>query len=293
MKRDALSWVLGGWMPAVLLVVTGVAVLRLTCPGCVDQSRANTNCELTADRSFAIDVNNPAQWRHLVRDAQLAEELAVQYGDANFYRWAFPARTAASGPVQTSDTHADNVRAQVACLARLNAVIASAHAVTAEQIAVARGARSRVRDGMVLLLFVPLYAAACGSVCRRFRNLIHAEGLWPRLIARAVASVSIAPLGLNLFFLWTRIFEGGRVRNPQGHFGARAASLNYWSYPVVAALLIGGVVAFWIVAALSSQELDDAPPARGFLTDYPVSKGEEAAEGPRTGVMPSIKKDLS
>ena len=267
MKRGALSWVLGGWMPAVLLVVTGVAGLRLTCPGCVDQSRANTNCELTADRPFTIDVNNRAQWRHLVSDAQLAEELAVQYGDANFYRWAFPTRTAASGPVQTSDTHADNVRAQVACLARLDAVIANAHAVTAAQIAVARGTRSRVRDGMVLLLFVPLYAAACASVCRRFRNLIHAEGLWPRLITRAVASVSIAFLGLNLFFLWTRIFEGGRVRNPQGHFGVRAASLNQWSYPYVAVLLIGGVAAFWIVATVSQQEPATPPPARGLLTD--------------------------
>ena len=235
------------------LAAMGVAIIRLVCPGCVDRSRANSGCEWTADTQFTVDVTNRAHWRHLVGDAQLAEELAVRYADVHFYRWAFPVRTAASGPMQTSDTHADNVRAQGTCLARLDLAIQGAHAVSPGQIATARAARSRFFDTMVLLVFSPLYLAAASTVCTRFHNLLFAHARSIRLIALALSSVSIGALGVICFALWQGIMEGIRVGNPGGHFGFRAAAHNYWSYQYVGALFAGGNVMFWIMVFFSHR----------------------------------------
>ena len=66
--------------------------------------------------------------------------------------------------MQTSETHADNVRAQGTCLARLDVAIQDAHAVAAGQSLPLVGARNRVFDMMVLLLFSPLYIAAASTV---------------------------------------------------------------------------------------------------------------------------------
>lgn len=237
------------WAIVVGMVGIGIAATRVVCPGCVDHSRANSNCEWAGDTAFRIEVTDGRQWRHLVGDAQLAEELAVRYADARFYRWAFPVRTEASGPVQTSDTHADNVRAQRTCLDRLGAVIENAHAVTAEEVEAARGARNPVFDTIVLLLFAPLYLSAARAVCLQFGTMLVAGTPRLRIIAVAIMSVSISALGLNAFFLWQKVMEGMRVGNPDGHFGYRAAAHNYWSAPFGATLLVCGILVFWMIAA--------------------------------------------
>lgn len=251
-KRQALSWVLSDWMPGILVVVT-VAVLRVTCPGCVDQSRANSNCEWTADRRFPIDVNNRAQWRHLVSDAQLAEEIAIRYGDAKFYRWAFPIRTETSGPIQTSDTHADNVRAQLACLARLNAAIENIHGVTSLQRTVASRQRNALFDSLVILSFLPVYAVGVRRVCERFGNVLRAEAPSVRLSANAIGSIVFSGVGLGLFRVWQPLMDGVRTGNPDGHGGFRAAAENYWSSPFVVSWLTAGAILFWFVAFASRR----------------------------------------
>jgi len=238
---------------AAALAAIGAALIRLVCPGCVDRPRANSGCEWTADTEFPVDVTNRAHWRHLVGDAQLAEELAVRYADVHFYRWAFPVRTAASGPMQASGTHADNVRAQSTCLARLDEAIQETHAVSPGQIATARAARNGFFDTMVLLVFSPLYLAAASTVCTKFRNLLFAHARTIRFIALALSSVSIGALGVICFSLWQGIMEGMRVGNPEGHFGFRAAAHNYWSYQYVGALFAAGNVMFWIVALSSHR----------------------------------------
>jgi phage shock protein PspC (stress-responsive transcriptional regulator) len=260
MSRRSLSRVLIGWLPAILLVVTSVAVLRLTCPGCVDQARANTDCELIADRPSKIDVSISAQWRHLVSDAQLAEELAVQYADAKFYRWAYPIRTATSGPVQTSETHADNVRAQVDCLARLNTVIEDLHGVTSLQRTLANQQRSVLFDSLVVLSFLPMYVLGVRTVCERLGGLLRADAPVVRVSAVAISSIISSGVGLVAFRVWWAMMEGMRVANPDGHFGFRAAAHNYWSSIFVASWLAVGVLLFWFVA-FAFRRVDDSPSA--------------------------------
>src|SRR5258706_9480862 len=61
-------------------------LLLVAVPGGIDRSRVNANCEWTGDSSFPIDQQNTAHQQHLVADAQLAEELAIRYADAEHKR---------------------------------------------------------------------------------------------------------------------------------------------------------------------------------------------------------------
>lgn len=227
------------WFLLAVLTVGGVGATYLACPGCVNRNRANTACQWTGDSSFAIDARNPTQWRHLITDAQLAEELAVRYADAQHpHRYGFEAFAA----------HSENVRAQIICLAHLVPAIQTAHGVTANEVAVARGARSPAFDSLVVLLFLPLYGSAVTTVCRRFRNVLLADARYVRIVAQTLTAVPVSCLGLVSLYLWWTLMEGMRVGNPEGHMGTRAAAENYWTPQYVAAVLVGGMVLFQLVA---------------------------------------------
>jgi hypothetical protein len=72
-----------------------------------------------------------------------------------------------------------------------------------------------------------------------------------RLVALTLASVSMACLGLLSFYLWWSVMEGMRVGNPNGHMSTfRAAAHNYWTHQYVGALFVGGMLLFWVVAAV-------------------------------------------
>lgn len=247
------------WILAVLLALSGGIATRLTCWGCVDQTRANRKCELSGDVPLRIDVSNQAQWRHLVSDAQLAEELAVQYADAKFYRWAFPVRNSASGPTQTSDTHADNVHAQEVCLAQLSQSIQTLHAVTGEQVAAARQSRSATFDGLVLASFTPLFILAALSVRDGLSHLLFADAGWVRTASRVWTAVSVSGLGLLAFRLWWTVFEGIRVGNPTGHMGLRMSSLHYWTPLWVVLLFTAAVTIFGGIVLIRTGTGSEAP----------------------------------
>src|SRR5437868_7115262 len=76
---------LGSFVLLVAAVLTGVGTAT-HCPGCLDRSRINKSCEWTGDSAFPIDWQNAAHRKHLVADAQLAEDLAIRHGDAEFNR---------------------------------------------------------------------------------------------------------------------------------------------------------------------------------------------------------------
>lgn len=246
-----MRFTLPSWVIVLTLVALGVAATRLVCPGCVDRTRRNAACVWTGDSIFPVETGNSAHWQHLIVDAQLAEELAVEYADANFSRWAVTGK-----PRIEFGTHAQNVRAQGTCLARLDAAIESAHAVSVEQIASARRARNPVFDLVVVLLFVPLYGAAAKKVCGVCRNVLFADARFVRFFAFILTSVSVSGLGLLAFALWRIVMEGMRVGNPGDHMGNRAAG-NYWSHEYAAALFMGGVLLFWVVSVLASREAAD------------------------------------
>ena len=108
-------------------VVAWLAIAAL--PGCIDRDRVNTNCEWMGDTRFPIDSRNAGHQDHLVRDAQLAEELATRYADAEHERrFGYGGH---GGLVDNGRVHHD-------CLARLVAAIQTNHGVTSEQVRLLR-----------------------------------------------------------------------------------------------------------------------------------------------------------
>ena len=245
--RQVPTFALTSWLAALTSTIALVAGIYLTCPGCIDGSRANSRCQWTGDPRLELDVHDRAHWRHLVADAQLAEEVAVRSGDAEYPRryWA-----------GAGDLHARNAQAQVACLARLNAHIEDLHGVTSRDRAAANQQRNLLFDSLVIVSFMPFYLYGSRRIGERFRAVLRAESASIRLPAIAVASVVSSGVGLVAFRLWWTLMEGMRVGNPDGHFGFRAAAEHYWSSTYVAAWLTAGAIRFWFVAFLSSQKTD-------------------------------------
>jgi len=223
----------------------GVGVNRVLCLGCVDRHRGNRTCEWT-DTAFQLDVRNPAHWEHLVVDAQLAEELAIRYADTEFVR--------RSGYSPGHGGLLDGGRVRNDCMNRLVTAIEQNHAVTAEQVKLARAGRNAMRDLIVLLLFVPMYVVFARPACRLVENAIPAEARVGRVLAFGIVSVVFSGLGLLSFQLWSAVMEGGRVGNPDGHMSSyRLARQPYWTDRNVVLLLAGGMILFWLVAAWSHR----------------------------------------
>ena len=227
-----------------LLVIAAVAagiVFAGDCPGCIERRRINQSCEWTGDAAFPIDSNDPAHRRHLVADAQLAEDLAIRRADAEFGRLSgYEAPQPHGGLI-------DGGRVRNDCMATLVAAIETNHAVTAEQIAAARGEHSRLFDAAAALSFVPLFLVCAGAVCSRLSVRFSSEGRTVKLAALAVASIFTTLLGLQAGQLWLGIWEAVRVRN--GHLsGFRAATRTAWPHDYVGVLLAAGVAVFSFAA---------------------------------------------
>ena len=170
------------WLLLVVLMTGGVGATYLACPGCIDRHRGNKACEWKSDSTFPIDIRSSGHRQHLIVDAQLAEELAVRYADAEYAR-RFGGSEAHGGLL-------DEGRVRNDCMARLVTAIEHNHGVTSEQVAIARAARNPIFDSLVMLLFIPLYSCATWKACGRFRNLLSAGAGYVPLVALTLASVS-------------------------------------------------------------------------------------------------------
>ena len=245
MKRSFAQWLL-----ALSTMVVGSWLLYVSCPGCIDGSRANTTCEWTGDRAFPIDPQIQAHREHLAGDAQLAEELAVRYADAEFGR--------RSG-LEHHGGLLEGGRVRNECLARMFRAIESNHNTTSEQVQLARGERNGRFDLAASLLFVPLYLVVASAANRWLSRRFSTDERLAALVATGVASVAVSVLGFQSLRLWLGVWEVIRVGN--GHIaGLRAATFTHWSHDHVGAQLIGGVVLFWVIALCSSR-LGSAGPA--------------------------------
>jgi hypothetical protein len=226
--------------PSLLLLVaasSGLAFAR-HCPGCIERSRVNKGCEWTGDTAFAIDWNDPAHRKHLVGDAQLAEDLAIRRADAEFNRlYGYEAH---GGLI-------DNGRVVRECMARLVAAIQTNHAVTVQQIAVARGERSRLFDTAVAVSFLPLFVLSAGVACGPLSRRFSTEKRFVRVVAIALTSVVAGFLGLQAGELWGSVWEAIRVGN--GHMSPfRSAIHTRWTNDHFSVILIAQAVTFCLVA---------------------------------------------
>ncbi|MGH9422353.1 MAG: hypothetical protein ACRD3J_20420, partial [Thermoanaerobaculia bacterium] len=189
------------------------------CPSCIDRSRVNKACGWTSDSAFPIDWNNPAHRQHLVADAQLAEDLAIRHGDAEFNRLY---------GVEGHGGLIDGGRVVKGCMTQLVTAIESNHAVTPGQIAVARGQRSLLFDTAAAASFLPLFALSAIAMCSRLSRRFSNEERSVRLAAVALTSVIASFLGIQAGRLWGAGWEAVRVGN--GHMSPfRSAIYTRWT----------------------------------------------------------------
>jgi len=233
MKGLLTTW----WLVAVA-VCGGAWATYTNCPGCIDRTRVNTTCRWTGDTAFPLDSQNSVHQEHLVKDAQLAEELAIRHADAEF------------GRRFGIDHHGgliDGGRFRRECLSRMFRAVEDSHDVTPEQVRIARGHRNPTFDLAVGLLFLPFYSLGATVSCRWLSRRFSADERSVRLIATSLASVAVTLLGLQCFRLFGAVWETVRVGN--GHMTTmRAASYNRWSQQYVGADFVIGVVLFWLIA---------------------------------------------
>lgn len=225
----------------------GVGATCVGCPGCIDRNRVNKTCEWTGDTAFPINPQNAAHQKHLVADAQLAEELAIRHADAEFGR---------RFGVEHHGGLIDNGRFRRECLSRMFHAIENNHDVTSEQVRVARGQRNRTFDLAAGLLFFPLYSLGATVACRWLSRRFSSDERYVGLVATGLASVVVSFLGLQFLRLWLAVWEVVRVGN--GHMtGIRAATYNRWSQHHVDAQFIGGILLFWLIALFSYRIVSD------------------------------------
>ena len=226
------------WLLILVALVGGAWGTYVSCPGCIDRNRVNQTCEWTSDTVFPIDPQNAAHQKHLVADAQLAEELAIRHADAEFGR---------RFGIEHHGGLIDNGRFREECLSRLFRSIENNHHVTPEQVRVARGVRNRTFDLAVVLLFLPFYSVGATVASLWLSRRFASDGRLVRWVAAAVASVTVSFLGLQFLRLWGAVWEVVRVGN--GHMATiRAASYTRWSQHHFDALFIGGILLFWLIA---------------------------------------------
>lgn len=182
-------------------IVCGSAVLLA---GCIDQSRVNDTCAWSDGLSGPIDLRTRAGRGHLRRDAEVANELVVRFGDAH---------------TRNRPDLARPYRQQ--CMRALTDSIIVRHGVTGAQIAAAE--RDRVWWADVLFVFLPVALfgiAATDFATRRICRSFDSSG---RIIAAAltgVVALAIAGLTLGVANVWAFGVEGWRLHN--NHVSHRA-----------------------------------------------------------------------
>ncbi len=226
------------WLLLLVAMSSGIAATYLWCPGCIERDRVNSTCEWTRDTTFSIDPQNPAHRQHLIKDAQLAEDLAVRFADTEHKR------------LTSYEGHGgliDNGRVVKDCMERLFTTIENDHSVTSEQIQVARGQRNRAFDVAVGLVFLPLYSFGAIAACRRVLHRFSSHQRSVGLVAMGLGSLAVSFLGLLLGQLWFTAWELVRIGND--HFGGSRAARNLWG-DHAGELFTAGIVLFWVIALL-------------------------------------------
>jgi hypothetical protein len=231
----------------------------MRCPGCIARDRVNKSCEWTGDTKFPLDPRNPAHQEHLIEDAQLAEELAIRYADAEFGR---------RFGVEHHGGLIDNGRLRRDCLSRMFHAIENNHDVTSEQVHVARGRRNPTFDLAVVLLFLPFYSFGVTLTYRWLSRRFSSDERYVGLVATGLASVAVSFLGLQCFRLFGALWEAVRVGN--GHMTSiREASHSRWTQQYVGADFIGGILLFWLIALICYRVVSDD----GHSTDLRGPRG--------------------
>ena len=184
-----------------------------------------------------LDLNSPAAMRHLVADAQLAEDLAIRFADSEHKR--LTGYAGHGGLIE-------NGRVLNECRATLFGTIAGTHQVPMEQVLAYRTARPRVFDVAVFLSFAVSYGLLVWTVVPVVVRRFSADGRWPTLGALLFMSLVAGVTGLQLGELWAVAMEMVRLGND--HLSERGLRIPWGQHRAV--ILGVGFGFFWLIATL-------------------------------------------
>ena len=214
-----------------------MSLLVLVCfPGCARRDRPNSNCEWPHETAISLDLNKPADQRHLSEDALLAEDLAIRYADSH------------KGPRSGHFAGlAEYRRTRDQCMVALFEVIGNTHGVTQEQVRQALVYRRTSLDLAVILSFAVLYSFAASGVARRIWRRFPPEEEWMvGALASLLTSAVVSTVGVLLGEVWSLAAETFRIGS--SHLSYRVNRIPWTQHRL--SLFVGGVVLFWLVAAL-------------------------------------------
>jgi hypothetical protein len=202
------------WAHALLL-------MAVSSSACIVRPGMNRDCNWPSEASRPLDLTNGVDRRHLILDAEVAEELVDRY---RFH--------------QPND--------QPACEKRLADAVARTHSVNVNDVVRARdhiperGLNLDVNLPMGLL-FIPAVLAVIGRIERRF-----GDEAWPAMVALVIASLVVSALFVLVGEFWTSILQMIRVGSQ--HVGGRVARLPWKRHEPQIFLVF--IVTFWIVFSL-------------------------------------------
>jgi hypothetical protein len=180
-----------------------IAATLAAAVACGGRERVNAQCEWNGDDVFALDLNQRGHRTHLRHDADLLEDLAIRYADADAGRVARP----------------EWAQSRDRCMARLLPIIAGYHDVSESNIKQWIGRRNALFDGAVFLSFVVWCSVVSRMLTRRIFNAWTFRGTAAIVAGSVVTLVMSAICGAAGAF-WSGFWEVVRIGNE--HMSHRA-----------------------------------------------------------------------
>jgi hypothetical protein len=206
-------------------------VLSVSCAACMHCCGLNSTCVWPEERGVSLDLAQRRDQQHLLNDVRLAEELGVRYADRNRIMRGNPQRWQ---PIRR------------ACDARLFEAIAATHGIAVSAVLKARKQLDQPR--FELVLFWPMgliYLVCTWTGVEWLRRRFADDERRAAIAACAIASVMTCCTSLTLGEVSGEVIQMIRVGNT--HLSYRALRVD-WAHQHRAALLIAGIVVFWVVA---------------------------------------------
>jgi hypothetical protein len=206
----------------------------------------NVVCAWPPEQVRALDLTNRSDMGHLLRDVEVAEELAIRYRDEMGGRHPHPVlgiqfRTA-------SGARPDDKFFSI-CVESLERAIGSTHGVTPADVA---GARSRLADAgfdlvaaiLTFCVFLVLTYLGIQRIRARFDD--------DELVARTVAGLITS---LCLGFVFVGLFAMGSAIERIIYFGNEHVSFRAPEFKRVPQIFSAAVVTFWLLWSLGGALL--------------------------------------
>ncbi|MFL5619592.1 MAG: hypothetical protein ACJ79A_14510 [Gemmatimonadaceae bacterium] len=195
-------------------------------------------CVWPAETPSALDLRVGAARRHLHDDALRAEDIAIRYADGH--------NAPHSGHF---DGFASYDRTTDSCVTAMLEAVARGHDVSPDTVRAALAHRPMGGDAVVTIAFAALFGLVAYGVTRRVNRNFPFDGGWNSVVAvAAIVMTSIVVSGVAVLVgEWYAItVEVMRVGN--GHLSYRTQRIPWTHHR--AELFVGGLVLFWLVAAL-------------------------------------------